>query len=77
MVVAKRREIFLHRNVRIHLDEVSGLDTFLEFEAVLDPSIDDAAGRAQVAALQAEFDIAPSDVLAASYSDLLLNRNKR
>ncbi len=51
VVVAKRREIFLHHNVRIHLDEVSGLGTFLEFEAVLDPSIDDTRGRAEVAAL--------------------------
>lgn len=72
VAVDKRREIFLVHNVRIHLDEVSQLGTFLEFEAVLNSSIDDAAGRAQVARLQAEFGIAPVDVLAASYSDLLL-----
>jgi adenylate cyclase class IV len=35
-VVRKRREIFLYRNVRIHLDEVEGLGTFVEFEAVLE-----------------------------------------
>ena len=35
-VVDKRREIFLADNVRIHLDDVAGLGTFLEFEAVLD-----------------------------------------
>jgi adenylate cyclase class IV len=34
-VVRKRREIFLYHNVRIHLDEVEGLGSFLEFEAVL------------------------------------------
>ena len=36
VVVEKQREIYLHHNVRIHLDEVLGLGTFLEFEAVLD-----------------------------------------
>jgi adenylate cyclase, class 2 len=76
VVVSKRREIYLHRNVRIHLDEVAGLGTFLEFEAVLDPSIDDSAGRAQVQALEAEFGVAPSDILAESYSDLLLQRKR-
>ena len=34
-VVSKVREIFLHRNVRIHLDQVEGQGDFLEFEAVL------------------------------------------
>jgi predicted adenylyl cyclase CyaB len=33
-VVRKRREIFLYENVRIHLDEVEGLGTFVELEAV-------------------------------------------
>ena len=33
-VVRKRRELLLLDNVRIHLDEVDGLGTFLELEAV-------------------------------------------
>jgi adenylate cyclase class IV len=44
----QRREIYLYHNVRIHLDEVEDLGTFLEFEAVLGPNVDDALGRAQV-----------------------------
>jgi adenylate cyclase, class 2 len=71
VVVAKRREIFLHHNVRIHLDEVSGLGTFLEFEAVLGPQVDAVTGRNQVAELQTEFGIRQADLLAASYSDML------
>lgn len=72
VVVAKRREIFLIDNVRVHLDEVEGLGVFLEFEAVLSANIDDAAGQHQVAELQQKFKIAPADRIAASYSDLLL-----
>jgi adenylate cyclase, class 2 len=71
VIVAKRREIFLQHNVRIHLDEVSGLGTFLEFEAVLGPRVDAATGHNQVAQLQTEFGIQRADLLAASYSDLL------
>ncbi len=33
-VVRKRREVFLIRNARIHLDAVSGLGSFIEFEVV-------------------------------------------
>ena len=47
-VVRKRREIYLWQNVRIHLDDVEGLGQFLEFEAVLSPEIDEAAGRRQL-----------------------------
>ncbi len=33
--VRKTRELFLYKNVRIHLDEVAGLGWFLEFESVI------------------------------------------
>ncbi len=70
-VVDKRREIFLVDNVRIHLDEVAGLGTFLEFEAVI---VDDAtAARApsQIAALLAKFNVATQDLLSGSYAELM------
>lgn len=70
-IVKKRREIYLYQNVRIHLDEVEKLGTFLEFEAVLSHGIDEEAGRAQLAHLRERFAIAPADLVAASYSDLL------
>lgn len=70
-VVEKRRDLYLAENVRIHLDEVVGLGSFLEFEAVLDETIDDDTGQAQVERLTNLFQIAPSDLLAGSYSDLL------
>lgn len=70
-VVQKRREIFLVDNVRIHLDEVVGLGDFLEFEAVLGPEIDDAAGRVQLDRLIETFAIERSDLLSGSYADML------
>jgi predicted adenylyl cyclase CyaB len=69
-VVEKRREIFLHHNVRIHLDEVVGLGRFIEFEAVLGPSCDEAAGRVLIDDLTARFGIAPADLLAKSYGEM-------
>ena len=70
-VVRKRREIYLHENVRIHLDEVQGLGSFLEFEAVLGPGVDDARAQAQLADLAARFGIGPGDLLPGSYGDMI------
>lgn len=72
VVVEKEREIYLHDNVRIHLDRVAGLGEFLEFEAVLAPGAADATGYDQLLALAREFAIAPEQRIASSYSDLLL-----
>jgi adenylate cyclase, class 2 len=74
-VVAKRREIFLYHNVRIHLDEVTELGTFLEFEAVLGGDVDAVSGRAQVALLEDEFGIVQDDLVDGSYVDLLLEKS--
>lgn len=70
-IVRKRREIYLFQSVRIHLDEVENLGTFLEFEAVVSHGIDDQAARAQLADLSQRFAISSTDLVAVSYSDLL------
>jgi len=69
-VVEKRREIFLWRSVRIHLDEVIGLGAFLEFEAVLGPKVDETVGHAQVEELIGRFGIRPVDLISGSYGDM-------
>ena len=69
-VVNKRREIYLWHNVRIHLDEVAGLGTFIEFEAVLGTGIDDSAGSAQLDGLSRRFGLGPDDFLAGSYGEM-------
>jgi predicted adenylyl cyclase CyaB len=69
--VRKRRELWQLDNVRIHLDTVDGLGTFLELEAVVDAGHDEARCRTQVHRLLPAFGVAEDDCLRASYSDLL------
>ena len=70
-VVAKERRVFLYRNVRIHLDRVEGLGSFIEFEAAMDPGSADAEGEGMVTGLMERFSISPHDVIAGSYCDLV------
>jgi adenylate cyclase class IV len=70
-VVRKRREVFLAGSVRIHLDQVDGLGDFVEFEAVLGPEMDDAAGRAALGRLIEAFAIDPANLIPGSYGDML------
>ena len=71
-VVDKRREIFLVDNVRIHLDRVAGLGTFLELEAVFDgDAASEDAEQAKVDALMQQLGVAPDDLLATSYEALV------
>jgi adenylate cyclase class 2 len=74
-IVEKVRHVYFYENVRIHLDEVVGLGSFLEFEAVLGPGVDDAAGRVQVEFLQSAFQLRAADLIENSYSDLLPKRS--
>ena len=68
-MVSKRRRLLLSGNLRIHLDEVEGLGSFVEFEAVLGPGYDESAGRRQIALWRARLGL--SDPVAVSYVDLL------
>jgi predicted adenylyl cyclase CyaB len=71
-VVDKEREIFLYENVRIHLDRVKGLGTFLELEAVFDGSpAAEADQHLKVDWLMKELRVEPGDLLAASYEALV------
>jgi adenylate cyclase class IV len=69
--VCKRRAIYFWHNVRIHLDEVTGLGTFIEFEAVLSDMQDEAASQARLAELCRVLAVEPADSLATSYADLM------
>jgi homotetrameric cytidine deaminase len=72
VVVAKRRRLFLWENVRIHLDDVEGLGTFIELEALVGPGAGDLdTARSKVDRLRSELAIADDALVAAGYSDLL------
>jgi predicted adenylyl cyclase CyaB len=73
VVVKKKREIYFIENVKFHLDDVNGLGTFVEIEAI------DSAGSLKKERLLEQcnyylklFEIKNEDLVAESYSDLLL-----
>lgn len=73
-VVKKKRWLFLWEGVRIHLDQVTGLDAFIEFEAIADAPSDLSHQEAQVARLRQAFGIEDADLVGASYCDLVSER---
>ncbi len=85
VAVEKRREIYFVavaglgldgiENVKIHLDSVDGLGSFVEIEAIdLDGTIGPERLRAQCEYLIDRLGIRAADLLADSYSDLILAR---
>jgi homotetrameric cytidine deaminase len=77
VVVQKRRRLLLWEGVRIHLDAVEGLGTWLELEAVVvggTGSSDLAAEHRKVAELRAVLGLADEDVVAGGYAAMLLER---
>lgn len=71
-VVRKEREIFLWHNVRIHLDRVEGLGTFMELEAVFDGRPEsEPAERGKVEHLLKELGVESTDLVPVSYESLL------
>ncbi len=73
VVVTKHRRLFLWRDVRIHLDRVEQLGTFIELEAVAPPDSDLAHEHDLVVELRAAFGITDKRLLAAGYADQLLS----
>ena len=71
VVVAKRRRLLLWHNVRIHLDEVAALGSFVEFEAVLSEGEDEATSRDRVATLAVALGLQPGDRISTSYGELM------
>jgi homotetrameric cytidine deaminase len=72
VVVDKERRLLLWEGVRIHLDTVRGLGTFLELEGVAPPGSDLSAERERVARLSDALGLDESRIVSDSYSDRLL-----
>jgi adenylate cyclase class 2 len=69
--VTKVREIWRWEGVQVHLDEVEGLGTFVEFEETVGAEADLGRARGHVAGLLARLGVAPSALCATSYADML------
>lgn len=74
VIVDKQRKIYFIGNVKFHFDQVKGLGTFLEVEAI------DTEGNRSTASLQAQcdtyaklFELEAKHFVDKSYSDLLLD----
>jgi homotetrameric cytidine deaminase len=70
VTVTKRRRLLQWEGVRIHLDEVERLGSYLEIEAVADPESDLTAEHEKVERLREELGIGDADLVATSYADL-------
>jgi predicted adenylyl cyclase CyaB len=72
VVVKKKRELYLYKNSRIHIDFVAGLGGFVEFEVLV------VRGKRQAQQLMSflwsKFGIESSSVIAGSYSDMIRMR---
>jgi adenylate cyclase class IV len=72
-VVAKRRHLLLWQSVRIHLDEVEQLGTFIELEAVVAPPDSDLTHeRRLVAELRDALGITDERLVALGYAEQLI-----
>ncbi len=73
VVVEKRRQVYLYKQARIHLDEVGTLGEFLEFEVM---EVDGSRTRCQelLDSLLERLSLRGAEKLRGSYGDLVLGR---
>jgi predicted adenylyl cyclase CyaB len=71
VVVIKQRHLFRWQNVRIHLDEVERLGTFIELEAVALPASDLSAEHELISELRDKFAITDERLIASGYASQL------
>ena len=74
-VVDKKRKIYFINNVKFHFDNVEGLGTFIEVEAIdKDGNIGKEKLQAQCDEYAALFGIEAKDYCSVSYSDMILQK---
>jgi adenylate cyclase, class 2 len=73
IVIEKKREIFFIDNVKFHIDEVVGLGSFIEIEASnLHVQVSKERLEEQCNYYVTQFGIKDEDLIAFSYSDMLM-----
>jgi len=74
-IVDKKRKIYFIENVKFHFDTVEGLGNFIEVEAIdSDGSIGVEKLKEQCTYYASFLGVQPSDYIAVSYSDLILDK---
>jgi adenylate cyclase class IV len=71
LVVKKTRELWMIGNVRIHLDTVESLGSFLEFEALVTPQQNVARCNAFLADLRGSLQPVLGEPVSVGYSDMI------
>ena len=69
--VQKHRTLFIVGRTRVHLDQVKGLDHFLELEVVLQEGESPEGGIQEAHHLMARLGVEPSQLIQGAYVDLL------
>ncbi len=70
-VVVKRREVFVIGAVRIHLDKVQDLGTFVELEGIVDDPAELTEVADEVQRLQHALGVEDRSLIKESYADLI------
>jgi predicted adenylyl cyclase CyaB len=73
VVVEKIRDLWMYKNVRVHLDEVQDLGLFIECEALVSPKQHLGRCHRRIAKLRKKFGPAMGEMIACGYAELLLN----
>ena len=73
-VVDKTRHLFLHKQTRIHLDDVDGLGFFMEFEVVLEPHETIEHGNEVAEKMISIFGLRKDQLLEGAYMDQILKK---
>lgn len=74
VVVKKKRQLWIHKNTRIHLDKVDKLGTFLELETMVKKDL--ASAKKEYGEIVDFLDLEKYKKLDRSYSDMLLELKK-
>lgn len=76
LVVDKKRQIWKWKAVRVHLDRVAGLGTFLEIESVVEKAGSEEIAMKQCQEMIEALKLSEDSFLAGSYSEMLRARRR-
>lgn len=76
IAVKKKRELYLYKHARIHLDEVEGLGKFVEIEVLIRNEEEQAGSKALMDELMTLMQLEGAEVCALGYRELLLQTSE-